>query len=63
MIWQHLNIGLDTYSIAGAIYKAITGHYLIRRESVRRHVYVEEMQRKWSANTIALTRRKILMLW
>jgi hypothetical protein len=26
-------------------------------------VYVEEMQRKWSANTIALTRRKILMLW
>lgn len=49
---------LILYSIAGAIYKAVTGHYLIRRESVRRHVYVEEMQRKWSANTIALTRRK-----
>jgi hypothetical protein len=36
---------------------------LIRREPVRRHVYVEEMWRKRSANTIALTRRKILMLW
>jgi hypothetical protein len=32
---------LILYSIAGAIYKAITGHYLTRRESVRRHVYVE----------------------
>jgi hypothetical protein len=62
MIWQHLNIGLDTLLNCRCNFKAVTEHYLIRRESERRHVYVEEMQRKWSAITIALT-RKILMLW